>query len=233
MTTSTLTIEIKWSESEIAKKSSVSTSALFLQREAEALVHSTAPFSFFSPHFSDSAQRLYHTYMIQSFCTVSGITLKSTHTCFLFLNFHLCDDTSASPSHLGCKGWQTQLKQSCPKKKSIPRLFFFFLTTLLNTPHVDGGVVVLFPPKMFSPHQQCFGIWSLGGNVSIRVHTTLPVQIKSPFTGFCGEKFIVQAGWWWVPTGPYSGSLCRIGSLCSERGPSTMSTVDSETLIKR
>lgn len=47
-------------------------------------------------------------------------------------------------------------KQSCPKRKSIP-LWSFFLLLLLNTSHVDCGVL-FFSSKFFFPRQQCFGI---------------------------------------------------------------------------
>lgn len=75
-----------------------------------------------SPHFSDTSQRPHQTYMIYSFCTVSGFTLKSTHA---FVHFHLM--TTQVPRRLisVAKADRRNSKQSCPKWKVIPWLFFF------------------------------------------------------------------------------------------------------------
>lgn len=136
-------------------------------------------------------------------------------TCFFFVFFPFSNSCLAISSSLSRL---TDATPNCPKWKSIPQRF----SLLLSFKCLPCGHWSRFSlSKLFLPHQQCFGIWSLDGNVSIRVHTTLLAQIEV-LSQVVFSKFIVQAGWWWVPTGPYSGSLCRIGSLCSKQGPSTM-----------
>lgn len=157
------------------QRSSVSTSVLFSAERGRRLGPLNSSMFWFLPLVTEA---LPNKYMIESFCTVSSYTMKSTHAFW----FPLQDATKASPSHLGCKGWQTQLQTVTSNMEILPPAFFI----LLNTSRVERGI--LFSFKIFSPHQQCFGIWSLGGNVSIRVHTTLPVQIKVISQGFAATS---------------------------------------------
>lgn len=152
-------------------RSSVSTSVLCVQREAETLVHSAALLSAFSTlFFPDSLQRFsphindrIHLYSLQ-------LHMKK-HTTAFYKHPQLV------PSHPCCQpSWQTQLLTAPSRRKNQPPSALF-LFSLLNTSRVDSRVD--FPPPNFPcPTQQCFGIWSLDGNVSIRVHTTHPVQMK-------------------------------------------------------
>lgn len=174
-----------------------------------------------SPHLTDSSQRPYDTCMIESFCTVSGFTLKSTHMlfCYFFwistawrykclaMSFRLPRLTDATPNS--------------PVQRGNPSPCTLF--SLLNTPHVDTGVFFFLPKFFFSAV-----LWNLisGWQCVHQGSHHSSCADMSPFTGFCSSKFIVPAGWLWVPTGPYSGSLCRIGSLCSKQGPSMMKNVD-------
>lgn len=152
------------------QRSSVSTSALFLQGEAQALVHSTAHFSSFSPLFWVITKALPNKYMIQSFYTVSIFTLKSTDAFY----FHLM---TIHKKCLAIWSWLPRLTSTTPNS---PVPVEIHLPSFFNAPHQDSGV--FFSSKFidldvaFLSHRESYGIWSLRGNVSIMVHTTLPVQ---------------------------------------------------------
>lgn len=163
-----------------------------------------------------------HTYMMESIWTVIRFTWKSTQLLFY-------KHPQLVPSHPCCApSWQTQLLTAPSRRKNQPPTALF-LFSLLNTSRVDSRAD--FPPPKFPcPIQQRFGIWSLDGNVSIRVHTTQSCADESPFTGYsssCSRKFIVRGGWWWAPTGPNSDSPCRTDSLCSEQDRSMWRNVGS------
>lgn len=174
MTTSTLTIEIKWSESEIAKKSSVSTSALFLQREAEALVHSTAPFSFFfSPLFWLGTEALPHIHDTVLLYSVRHHIKKHTHMLSLFefppVWRYKCLAISSRLQRL------TDATQTVLSKEEIhpPALFFFFNNSFKYTPcrrrscgflqkcslpissALEFDLWVVMCPSGFTPHFLC------------------------------------------------------------------------------
>lgn len=113
----------------------------------------------FSPHMNDRI----HLYSLQLH--------MEKHTTAFYKHPQLV------PSHPCCPpSWQTQLL-TAPSRWTNQPPSALFLFSLLNTSRVDSRVD--FPPPNFPcPTQQCFGIWSLDGHVSIRVHTTHPVQMK-------------------------------------------------------
>lgn len=97
--------------------------------------------------------------------------MKSTHMLFFFFfSFSSsCLAISSSLSRL------TDATPNCPKWKSIPQHF----SLLLSFKCIPCRQWSCFSfSKLFLPFQQRFGIWSLDGNVSIRVHTTLLAQIE-------------------------------------------------------
>lgn len=126
-----------------------------------------------SPHFS--SQRFYHTYMIQSFCTVSGFTWKSTHTCFFFsfMEFPAHEDTSSSTSHLGCRGWQLQ---TVPSEVEIHLLFWIH-------PTQTAGSFFISSKCFLSPSAVLWNLISGWQCVHQGTHHTSCAD-NSPFTGF-------------------------------------------------